>query len=122
MKKVCLVGIMAMGMAMTTAMAKDEACEATKHEKKAQIVQNAEEKEMTLTGTVQKIEKKKKDGSVMMAWYVLVDDQGKEIHLPKDKAEGFEGAKVKVTGMGYTTGKEGKEKTILKTLTTIEKQ
>jgi len=121
MKKVCLVGLMAVAVTMTTAMAGEKAGEAPKHEKKAAVEKNTDDKEMTITGTVQKIEKKKKDGSVMMAWFVLVDENGKEIHLPKDKAVEFDGSKVKVTGMGHTSGKDGKGKTILTAVTAIEK-
>ena len=120
MRKVCLAGVMAAAVALS-ACGKEEA-EAPKPDKKARTEQQAVDlKEMTLTGTVQKVEKKKKDGTVMMSWFVLVDESGAEIHLPKGKADEFDGAKVKITGMGYVSKKKDKELPVLKTIEKIEK-
>ena len=57
----------------------------------------------------------------MMTWFNLVDEEGKDVRLPKGKVEEFEGAKVKVTGTGYTVEKKGKAVRAFKTVTNIEK-
>ena len=92
-----------------------------KHDKANHQEQASELKLMTLTGTIHKVEKKKKDGSVMMSWHVLTDEAGNDIHLPKGKADEYEGLKVKVTGSGYLADKKGHEVPVLKTVEAIEK-
>lgn len=77
--------------------------------------------DMCVVGTITKHENKKKDGSPMMTWYNLTDEQGQEIRLPKDKVADYVGGKVKVTGTGYTLEKKGKAVRAFKTITTIEK-
>ena len=109
-----------MALAATTACAKDEPA-APKHEKKAKVEQENDLKPLTLSGTVQKVEKKKKDGTVMMTWFVLVDAAGNDIHLPKCKADEYEGMKVKVSGSGYISERKGQEVPVLKAIDSIEK-
>lgn len=121
MRKLCMVACMMAMVAATTACAKDEPAKDAKCEKKAKVEQTADLKELTLSGTVQKVEKRKKDGTTMMSWFVLVDESGRQIHLPKGKADEYEGAKVKVTGMGFISEKKGKELPVLKTLDKVEK-
>jgi hypothetical protein len=77
--------------------------------------------EMTITGTVTKMETKKKDGTPMMTWFRLVDEAGSEVRVPKGKIEEFVGCKVKVTGEGYTLEKKTKSMRAFKTITAIEK-
>ena len=78
-------------------------------------------KEMTLIGTVDKVENKKKDGSPMMTWYTLTGDDGIVAHLPKGKVEEFVGSKVKLVGMGYDTVKHGKPAKTIESISSIEK-
>jgi DNA polymerase III alpha subunit len=121
MKKQLVIGLVAVAMTLTGAQAKDEMNGNAKHEKDTKIEQDANLKEVTLSGTIEKVEKRKKDGSVMMTWFVLVDESGKQIHLPKGKVEEFEGSKVRVTGMGVVHQKKGKEVVSIKSVTTIDK-
>jgi len=121
MKKLCMIGLVAMAMTLTGAQAKDEAMGTAKQEKEAKTEQDANLQEVTLTGTVEKVEKKKKDGSVMMAWFVLVDEAGKQIHLPKGKVDEFLGSKVRITGMGIVSQKKGKEVVSLKSVISVDK-
>jgi len=112
-----LVGLTALAMSLGCVQAKDEA----KQEASAKTEQEANLKELTLTGTVEKVEKKKKDGSVMMTWFVLTDDAGRQIHLPKGKVEEFAGCKVRITGMGVESQKKGKDTVSLKNVISIDK-
>jgi len=121
MKKQLVIGFVAVVMTLTGAQAKDEMEGNAKHEKEAKIEQDANLKEVTLSGTIEKVEKRKKDGSVMMTWFVLVDESGKQIHLPKGKVEEFEGSKVRLTGMGVVNQKKGKDVVSLKSVITIDK-
>ena len=75
---------------------------------------------MTLTGTVEKAEKMKKDGTPMMTWYTLTGDDGASTHLPKGKVEAFVGKKVKITGTGSEVTKKGKTTRRLETIASIE--
>lgn len=77
--------------------------------------------DMTVIGTVTKMEKLKKDGTPMMTWFRLVDDDGHEIRIPKGKIEEFAGTKVKVIGKGQTIEKKGKSIKAIETITSIEK-
>ncbi len=119
MRKLWLVGMTVVAMAAMGVQAGDTP------DKKVQKDKNAEKElvlqEMTVTGTVTKMEKKKKDGTPMMTWFRLVDDNGVEVGLPKGKIEEFAGSKVKVTGQGYTLEKKHKSMRTLKTITAIEK-
>ena len=111
------MAVLALGL--TGACAKDTSDHKAKNDKKAE--QELAVQEMTATGTVTKNEKLKKDGTPMMTWFRLVEENGAEIRLPKGEIEGHVGQKVKVTGMGYTTEKKGKTVRAFKTITAIEK-
>lgn len=101
--------------------AKNDDAEAPKCERKVQNASAVDIKECTITGTVRNIEKKKKDGTVMMSWFVLVTEDGSEVHLPKGKADSMAGSRVKLVGTGYTVQKKGKDTIVLKTITSVEK-
>ena len=113
--KLWMIGMMAFAMTITAAQAKEEAAADAKQAKKSKTEQD------TLTGTVQKVEKKKKDGTIMMTWFILIDAEGNEMHLPKGKVDEFEGSRVKITGTGIVNQKKGKEIHILKTVDKVEK-
>ena len=117
MNKVWLIGVLALGLGRMDVSAKDDAA-GGKADRKPAVEQPADLQELTLTGTVKKIEKKKKDGSVMMTWYALVDKEGREIHLPKGKVEEFDGLQVKITAQGLAPANK---KPVVKTVTSIEK-
>ena len=119
MKKVCVAGLMILALAVNGMAATDKADKVVAKEKKADRELNLQE--MTITGTVDKMEKKKKDGTPMMTWFRLIDEDCKEIKVPKGKIEEFVGCKVKVTGMGYTIEKKGKTMRAFKTITNVEK-
>lgn len=119
MKKVYSLALAALVLAGSGAMAEEKAAPADKPAMKPEKELAATD--MTVVGTVTKHENKKKDGSPMMTWYNLVEADGKEIRLPKGKVEEYEGAKVKVTGTGYTIEKKGKTVRAFKTITAIEK-
>lgn len=121
MKTWWIAGLIAAVITATTACAKDDEVKSLKHERKISADPGADVKEYTLTGIVRNIEKKKKDGTVMMSWFVLVTEDGSEIHLPKGSVESMVGSKIKVTGMGCAVEKKGKNAMILKTITSIEK-
>jgi hypothetical protein len=118
MKNVYSIALAALVLATTAAIA-GETTPADKTPAKHEKDQATQD--MTVIGTVAKHENKKKDGSTMMAWYILTDDEGKEVHLPKGKIEEFVGIKVKITGNGYITEKKRKTVRTLKSIATIEK-
>lgn len=119
MKKLGLVGMAMIVMTATGVWAGDTPDKAAKKEKNAE--KELAVQEMTITGTVTKMEKKKKDGTPMMTWFRLVDEAGNEVRVPKGKIEEFVGCKVKVTGEGYTLEKKTKSMRAFKTITAIEK-
>jgi hypothetical protein len=119
MKTLGLAGLVMMAMTTTGVWAGDAPDKATNKgnntEKELAI------QDMTITGTVIKMETKKKDGTPMMTWFRLVDEAGSEVRVPKGKIEEFVGCKVKVTGEGYVLEKKTKSMRAFKTITTIEK-
>ena len=119
MKKVCLAGLVVLALTITGMAATANGDKAAQKEKQTGKELNLQE--MTITGTVDKMEKKKKDGTPMMTWFRLIDEDCKEIKVPKGKVEEFVGCKVKVTGMGYSIEKKGKTMRAFKTITNIEK-
>jgi len=119
MKKIYWIALTVLALAASGTMAEEAAAPdkkpAPKHETELAT------QDMTVIGTVTKCERLKKDGSPMMTWFNLVDDEGKEVRLPKGKVEEFVGSKVKVTGAGYSTKKRGKTVRAFKTIDTIDK-
>lgn len=118
MKKVYSIALAVLALTIAGAVA-EEAAHADKTPAKHEKEQATQD--MTAIGTVTKHENKKKDGSTLMTWYTLTDEEGKEVHLPKEKAGEFVGVRVKVTGTGYITEKKGKTVRTFKTVATIEK-
>ena len=119
MKKVYGIALAVLALAVNGAMAEDKAVMTEKPA--AKVEKELVAQDMTIVGIVTKCENKKKDGSPMMTWYNLVDEEGKDVHLPKGKVEEFVDIKVKITGTGYSTEKKGKTVRAFKTITTIEK-
>ncbi len=119
MKKLGLAGMAMIVMTATGVWAGDTPDKVTKKEKTTE--KELAVQEMTITGTVTKMETKKKDGTPMMTWFRLVDETGSEVRVPKGKIEEFVGCKVKVTGEGYTLEKKTKSMRAFKTITAIEK-
>ena len=119
MKKVYWIALAILASAATVTMAEEAAAPAPKEAAKPE--KELVTQDMTSVGTVTKHENKKKDGTPMMTWFNLVDEEGKEVRLPKGKVEEFDGVKVKITGTGYTMEKKGKTVRAFKTITTIEK-
>ncbi|MEI6169012.1 MAG: hypothetical protein WCS52_17670 [bacterium] len=119
MKKVCGIALAVLALAVTGAMAEETAAPA---EKGAETpAKELVSQDMTIVGTITKHENKKKDGTPMMTWFNLVDEEGQEVRLPKGKVDEYVGSKVKVTGTGYSMEKKGKTIRAFKTITTIEK-
>ena len=119
MKKMYSIALAVFTFAVAGAMAEETNVPDEKH-----VAKEAKEmatQDMTIVGTITKHENKKKDGTPMMTWFNLVDEEGKEVRLPKGKVEEFEEAKVKVTGTGYSVEKKGKTVRAFKTITTVEK-
>lgn len=119
MKKVCGIALAVLALAVTGVVAENAPAAAEK--KAPEATKELVTQEMTVVGTVTKHENKKKDGSPMMTWYNLVDEEGNEIRLPKGKVEEHVGTKVKVTGTGYSMEKKGKTVRAFKAITNIEK-
>jgi hypothetical protein len=119
MKNRCLAGLVMMAMVATGVWAGNTPNKVASKEKPAE--KELAVQEMTITGTVAKMETKKKDGTPLMTWFRLVDEAGSEVRVPKGKIEEFVGCKVKVTGEGYTLEKKNKSMRAFKTITTIEK-
>ena len=119
MKKVYGIALAVLVLAVNGVMAEEKPNMAEKPAAKAEKELVAQE--MTMVGIVTKCENKKKDGSPMMTWYNLVDEEGKDVRLPKGKVEAFVDNKVKITGTGYSMEKKGKTVRAFKTITTIEK-
>ncbi len=119
MKKVYSIAMAVFTLAVSGTLAKEAAVPAEKPD--AKPAKEIVLQDMTVVGTITKHENKKKDGSPLMTWFNLVDEEGAEIRLPKGKVEEFVGAKVKITGGGYSMEKKGKTVRAFKTITTIEK-
>ena len=119
MKKICVVGLLVMTIATAGVLAGDTPGNAVKKDRNAE--NELVVRDMTITGTVKKTEKMKKDGTPMMTWFRLVDENGSEVRVPKGKIEEFVGCKVKVTGQGYTIENKNKSMRAFKTITNIEK-
>ena len=113
MKKVVLVCLMVAAVSMVgslTAKAGDKHAKTAKADKPAL-------QEMTVVGTVEKVEKQKKDGTDVKTTFKLTDADGTEVDLPKGQIEQYVGKKVKVTGMGSIGANNVKH---IKTITKIE--
>lgn len=85
-------------------------------------------KDITLTGTITKVEKKIKEKTSVT--YVLTDKDGNKVNLPKPKAKGEEkainlddyvDAKVKLVGKGTETVRREKKTIRLSSIVSIEK-
>ena len=119
MKKSYVIALTMLAFATTGLLAAETNVPPKKTAHKAE--QETAVQDMTVIGVVTKFENKKKDGTPLMTWFNLVDEEGREVHLPKGKVEEFVGVKVKISGSGYNTEKRGKPTRVLKTITTIEK-
>ena len=119
MKKSYVIMVTVLALATTRLMAEETNVPAKKATHKAE--QEIVVQDMTVIGIVTKCENKKKDGTPLMTWFNLIDEEGKEVHLPKGKVEEFVGVKVKISGSGYNTEKRGRPVRVLKTITTIDK-
>lgn len=119
MKKSCVIMVTVLALTATRLMAEETNAPSKKAAHKAE--QEIALQDMTVIGIVTKSENKKKDGTPLMTWFNLVDEEGKDVHLPKGKVEEFVGVKVKISGSGYNTEKRGRPVRVLKTITTIEK-
>lgn len=119
MKKVYGIALAVLALAVTGAMAEETAAPAEKCAEKP--AKELVSQDMTVVGTITKHENKKKDGTPMMTWFNLVDEEGQEVRLPKGKVDEYVGSKVKVTGTGYSMEKKGKTIRAFKTVATIEK-
>lgn len=114
MKK--LLAIMAGLVAVSVACAVAE--EGAKEAKKAAKREAPPAKEITLTGTIAKVEKEGK------AVYTLKTDDGVLVKIPPaaaEKVKDLVDAKVKVVGTGMEMEKNGKKMIALKTITSVEK-
>jgi hypothetical protein len=119
MKKAYWIALAVLALAATGVMAEVSTTPADKAAPKQEKELVAQD--MTAIGTITKHENKKKDGTPMMTWFTLVDEEGKDVRLPKGKVEEFVGSKVKITGTGTTIEKKGKTVRAFKTITAIEK-
>ena len=118
MKRLWLAGVGALALATSTLTVPAAAGTDAVPEKKESATEALQP--MTLTGTVEKVEKLKKDGTPMMTWYTLTGEDGASTHLPKGKVEAFVGKKVKITGTGSEETKKGKTTRRLETIASIE--
>jgi len=114
-----LTAVIVMAGAMTASAENKTATPAKQDKTRVEKAQTLEE--MTVSGTVLKMERKKKDGTPMMVWYILKDKDGSEIALPKGKVEEFVDSSVTITGMGTTVSKRGTPKKAIKSISKIEK-
>ena len=113
MKKVLLIGLMVAAVSMVgslTVKAGEKHAKAAKADKPTL-------QEMTVVGTVEKVEKQKKDGTDVKTTFKLTDADGTEVDLPKGQIEQYVGKKVKVTGQGFIGNNNVKH---IKTITKIE--
>lgn len=138
MKSLIILGLFVFGLCFINTVYAGGEGDAPKKEKK----ERKPLEEMTITGTITKIEKKGKGDKVSIR-YVLTDETGNKIRLPKPrkprKKKGKEGeaapeaapdainladfvdAKVTVVGQGYTKEKKGKKSIYLKKIVKIDK-
>jgi len=121
MKKVYWIALVVAAVATTGALAGEATTPAPEAKAAPKAEKELATQDMTIVGTITKCENKKKDGTPMMTWFNLIDEEGQSVRLPKGKVEEFAGTKVKVTGTGYSTEKKGKTVRAFKTITTIEK-
>lgn len=117
MLRLLLAGLL--GMAVATAHGAEKGKEPGAWKADKEVA--AAGKEMTLTGTVEKMERKKKDGAVFMTWFQLSGDDGVVTRLPKEKVEEYVGQKVRIVGVGEETRKKDKTMRRIESITSIEK-
>lgn len=108
MKKVLMVGLMAVAVMLTGTMAAQAKGKAAKAPK-------APLPEITVAGTVEQSQVGKK------TVYKLTDADGSVVTLPAKDAAQYVGAKVTVTGQATTTTKKGTTTKSIKKVTKIEK-
>ena len=108
MKKLWLVGVGVVALVTAVAVAGEKAKEKAAAKAEKEAVAAAPAVEMTLTGTVEKIERKGKNGVVFMTWFELAGDDGVVTHLPKGKVEEYVGEKVRIVGTGEEINKKEK--------------
>jgi hypothetical protein len=134
MSKLWMIGVGVMALSVAGAIAQGEAkqeqapADKPRHERKERMPK-PELKELSMEGVLQKIEQKKKDGTVATSLKLVTDD-GTEVMLPK-KAGGKDapaidmdsqvGSRVKVVGMGSESDKGGKKRCFLKSIKSMEK-
>lgn len=84
-------------------------------------------RDVTLTGTITKTEKKRGENTTVT--YVLINEDGTKATLPKSKAKGDEeainledyvDAKVKLVGKGIERGRGGKKRITIRTIVSVE--
>ncbi len=124
MSKTWMIGACVVALSVAGALAEGD----VKPEKKATAVK-AQPKEMNLEGVINKIEHKKKDGTVFITLKLLLDD-GTEVSLPKAKPgvespaaklESAIGLRVRIVGTGYEMEKKGKKICGFSTIKSAEK-
>ena len=117
MKKMVLICSVVTAVAITGSMTAKAA--EHKHAAKAEKAEKALAlQELTVTGTVEKIEKQKKDGPETKTTFRLTDADGTVVDLPKGEIDQYVGKKVTVVGQGYIVANGTKH---IKTITRIEK-
>ncbi len=119
MLRLCLAGLLVMAVATAHGSEQGKEPEAGKGAKGVAVAPAG--KEMTLTGTVEKMERKKKDGTVFMTWFQLSGDDGVVTRLPKEKAAEYVGMKVRIVGIGEETRKKDKTARRIEAIQSIEK-
>jgi len=117
MLRLCLAGLLVMAVATAHGSEQGKESDAGKAEAKMAAAGT----EMTLTGTVEKMERKKKDGTVFMTWFQLSGDDGVVTRLPKEKAAEYVGMKVRIVGIGEETRKKDKTARRIEAIQSIEK-
>ena len=135
MRKLWMIGAGIVSLSVAGALAQGDATQVApggdnvKHARHAEGPK-PEMKELTLTGTVQKVEHKKKDGTVFTA-FKLVTVDGIDVMLSKNPAakngapaidlESLVGSNVKIVGMGFEMDHNGKKMYHLNSITSAEK-
>ena len=116
MKKMLLICSVVTAVAITGSMTATAALH--KHTKAEKVEKAPALQELTVTGTVEKIEKQKKGEIETKTVFRFTDADGNNVILPKGEIAQYVGKKVTVIGQGFVAANGTKH---IKTITRIEK-
>lgn len=139
MKNLIILGLFVFGICFVNNVYAEEGEEAAPKKEKKAKKPKAPLEDITISGTVSKVEKENKKGKVNVS-YFLTDGEGNKIKLPAPKVrkkpkkskpgeapppqinlEDYVDSQVTIEAKGFTKEKKGKVRTFVKKIVSIEK-